>query len=428
MKKLFVFAGIIFYGLAVMAQNAKVTRVLSSADGPNVFDFDLEIGWKYVIEKNEIWRENGSIDKEMHIGNVDKRTNMLQIVTRFGLYHDLELDVILPVILGMKTNINSVNGITAVDNGLGLTDKSGNPVPLFTLPVDGPKRTGFGDMSVAFKYGIFSQARDPLYPSWVIKVVYTIPTGEVMKGNNLGVGEGLHKVRLETALSHRMAFFEPYFGVWSLFRLPASNTLFKRYGETQKFVTPGARLGMYIGAEFYPWWEKGRVGQEHKYFSLDLGFAGSYTFEGREYTPLFEALASSPMNEATRFERQNPLNGQGNPDSDPAVRYLRDAPLTDVSAYGMYTFHAGFNLQPIEYMNIGFHFTFTHTGNHAITSTDLGKDLNNSGRIEYGKPNDPTKPNEYSPVYSRALSEPGHRFYVKSWNDYAFFVTLTGKY
>ena len=424
MKKVLILGIISLIVPEVFAQNANITRVLSSADGPNVFDFDLTVEWNYEMQKAEIWREQNS-SRLGKVSAMDSRKNELDVAVKFGLYHDLELDLVFPIIIGMKTNLDAVGGRTVIDNDLGLKDNKGKSYPLFTLPVNGPQRSGFGDMKIAFKYGVLSQARDPLYPSWMIGIEYAIPTGTVMKGNNNGVSDGLHKIKLETALSHRIAFFEPYFGAWGLFRVPSGKSLFKNYGETQKNVSPGSRIGMQVGAQFWPWWAEGHKGQEHRYFSLDIGFEATYTFRGREYSPLFEALAVSPDNTATMFERQNP---KYNPDKSPAVTYLSDSPLTDVGAYGSYGVKVGFNLQPIEYLNFGFHFMFKHIGDHVLTASDTGKDLNGSNSIEYGTPNDPQAPNEYNPVYNRAISEPGHRFFVKAWNTYTFFVSLTGKY
>ncbi len=402
---------------------ADVTRVLDAADTNDPFDADIQVDWMYHFIGGSIYREKvvgGSLTNNK-IASIKGRLDQLNITTRFGLYHDLELYLVFPIIIGSTVDLSTGNaGSTITAN-----TKNNPNATLFTLPNNSPTRSGFGDMSIGLKFGPLSQARDPLHPSWMIGIQYTIPTGKIKRTNNAAVGLGLHQVKIETAISRRIAFFEPYFGLWGLFRFPSANSLFKNYGETQNYGTPGARIGLMLGAEFYPWRTKAPKDHEGRYFALDLGFKTTYTFRGRDYTMLFDALGSAPQNLGTMYERQNP---KYNPDANPRAKYINEQGVTDVAPYGTYSAYIGFDVQPIEYFRIGFRFTFVHTSDHFLTYADLGKDINNSGHIEYGKPGDANNPNEYNPVYNSALDEPGHRFKIQGENDYGIMLFLTGKF
>jgi len=405
---------------------ADVTRVLDSFDENDPFDADLQVNWMYHFTGASIYREQivGKVFSTSKIASAKGRLDQLDILARIGLYHDFELDLKFPIIIGSTMKLSTAGAGSTIRAG---TKDNPNDT-LFTLPNNSPSRSGFGDMTVALKYAPLSQARDPLHPSWMVGMEYTIPTGKIMRTTNAAVGQGLHQLKLETAISRRIAFFEPYFGLWGLFRFPSTNSLFKNYGETQNYATPGARIGLMLGAEFYPWSVPGPKDHEGKYFAIDLGFKTTYTFRGRDYTMLFDAIGSSGKNNATLYERQNPKHY---PDGTPNLSYINEQGVTDVGPYGTYVAYVGFDVQPIEYFRIGFRFTFTHTSDHFLTFADLGKDLNNSGHIEYGNPAALTKAkvsNEYSPVYNKALDDPGHRFKVQDANDYGIMIFLTGKF
>lgn len=423
MKKVFAVLLLFFLMVGSQAFAADVTRVLDAFDENDPFDADIQVNWMYHFTNASIYREQiaNGVFSNKKIASAKGRLDQLDILARIGLYHDFELDLKFPIVIGSTMKLSTASAGSTIT----AETKNNSNNTLFSLPNNSPSRSGFGDMVVALKYAPLSQARDPLHPSWMVGLEYTIPTGKIMRTNNAAVGLGLHQLKLETAISRRIAFFEPYFGFWGTFRFPSTHSLFKNYGDTQNYGTPGARIGLMLGAEFYPWSVPGPKDHEGKYFALDLGFRTTYTFRGRDYTMLFDAMGSSPQNNATKYERQNP---KYNPDGSPNPLYINQQGVTDVSAYGTYVAYVGFDVQPIEYFRIGFRFTFTHTSDHFLTYADLGKDLNNSGHIEYGKKNDPNNPNEYSPVYNSALDEPGHRFKVKDYNDYGIMLFLTGKF
>lgn len=425
MKKVLAIFLLSFFIIIPQAFAADVTRVLDSFDENDPFDADIQVNWMYHFTGASIYRENttNGVFSTKKIASAKERLDELDILARIGLYHDFELDLMFPIIIGSTIKLSTAGA--GGPSTIRVDPKTNHSDTLFTLPNNSPNRSGFGDMVVALKYGPLSQARDPLHPSWMVGLEYTIPTGKIMRTNNAAVGLGMHQLKLETAISRRIAFFEPYFGLWGTFRFPSTNSLFKNYGETQNYGTPGARIGLMLGAEFYPWKVPGPKDHEGKYFAIDLGFKTTYTFRGRDYTLLFDALGSSPQNSGTLYERQNP---KYNPDGTPRASYINEQGVTDVGPYGTYVAYVGFDIQPIEYFRIGFRFTFTHTSDHFLTYADLGKDLNGSGHIEYGKKGDPNNPNEYNPVYNSALDEPGRRFKVQDYNDYGIMVFLTGKF
>ncbi len=417
---------------------AGLTTVLSSFDEGDAFDGWLVPSWEWELRKARIGREylDGERIRRADILNTRRSTHRLSINTRVGLYRDLELFLIFPFVLHDQTELTFAGSADRLDPDPGSVEP-----PLFTMPNIGPARSGFGDMAVGLRYAPFQQWRDPYYPSWVVSFQWTIPSGKVRRGGSGGVGNGWHELKFETGASRRILFLEPYFGFHGSLRVPSSSTLFQDYGAAQGLVWPGQEIGLRFGLEFVPWEVTREDGKRVRYATIDLGGSAVYTFRGRGYTDLFEAFASSSCNSAGQCP--DPTKEKG---ALGATQYNRTAQnwvqgsspqfmdgITDVEAYGTYSVWLGFDVQPIEYVSVGFRFTYSRETAHYLTRAIVGKDLDGKGGVMYN-PGSPTATppipagvNEYNPVYNSAVDDPGRRFKSEGADILGIGLMITGK-
>lgn len=422
--------------LSVPALGAEITTVMSAADGDDPFDFMLYPSYGWQLRTSRISREYVRIDPAA--GNqlsfareldASRTTHSLDINARIGLYKGLELYFVFPFVISDRTKLTFPSGVSHANSSV---DPSGKP-SLFTVDPQtgnlGPKRSGFGDMSVGLQYAPFEQWRDEFYPSWLIAFTYTIPTGQVKRADNSAIGQGFHTLRLETSISRRITFVEPYFNLFGDLRIPGSSTLFKNYGTTQKRSWPGSDVGVSLGVEFFPWDSPRADRKKSRYFSLDLGLSAVYTFRGRGYTDLFDAFGGSscttdPNCTGAANKRLTQYDWTlNNAPVDPEMKYMNG--ITDVGSYGTYSVRIGFNLQPIEFFQLSFQFMYSYETSHYLTYSDVGQDLDGVRDVEY---ENSFGQNEYNPVYNSVVDDPGRRFRSEGANILGIMVMMAGQF
>ncbi len=429
-----VFVGV---GLAPGGATAQVhvTNILSSADTDDPFDANIEVHYEFISSRADILREfpcyapgdglcQGEstvlLGKELRYSRVQ---HIVHLRPRIGLYHDLELFVDLPIVAFEQSRLDFASGV-------GPGNSSAAQQELFALPFRGPQRRGVGDLSVGLKYAPLNYDRDPTQPTWIIGATYTAPTGSIRKGGNTGVGYGIHALDLYTAISRRaLSWLEPYFSFHGTLRFPSANGLFVDRGRlgTQTLVKPGDILGLKFGVEFVPWEHRAT----DRRFEIDLGFAGDYTFEGREYGPLFEALAQSPCSadpgcvytKHTRDLREGATSGSASTTDG----------ITDVEAYGTFSGWIGVHYQPERHVQIGTRFSVRRITDHFLTNADPGKDLDDDGVVTQSS----QAGDEYNPVYVEWIDAPAGdpytgkeatRFRASNFFDLAFQFYVAGKF
>ena len=417
---------------------AIVTDVLDAADKDDPFDANIEVRYEFQKHSADITREfpcykrdNNiacSTEDKVQFGNeltAERTIHTMIINPRFGLYHDLELYLELPIVLFDQTSLDFATGVSDATNST--VDKAGKAnESLFLVPNVGPQRTGFGDMKLGLKYAPYNYARDPTEPTWVLGIEYTAPTGQTKKADNTGVGRGVHALMLYTTISRRaLDWFEPYFNFHGVFRFPASDTLFKDNGVTQTLVSPGDSMGLKFGTEFIPW----ENNMTDSRVELDLGFRADYTFEGRDYTDLFEALGNSQCNAsaacALTSRTLDTEAGVPNPSFTDGI--------TDIEQYATFGGWFGVHYQPVKYVQFGASFGLDWQADHMLTNADPGKDLDKDGVVLATG----ARGNEFNPVYVEAIDAPAgdsklagssSRFRSESATDLYFQFHLTGKF
>jgi hypothetical protein len=419
--------------LSPAATGSELTSVMSSFDAGDPFDGALSVRWNWQLRKSLITRETvcnnvpglcPGENKTVLVKELESKrsSHSLDIELRGGIYKDVELFVVLPLVLADETDLSFASGVdhskSSVDPVVGSS--------LFRVPNSGRARSGFGDLSVGLRYAPMAQWRDPYYPNWLLAFTYTAPTGGTRKATNSAVGKGTHTLKFETAASRRILFVEPYFSLFGSLHIPSSGGLYKNYGETQKHVDPGHEVGLALGTEFFPWDVPRADGKKGQFASIDVGFSAKYQFQGRGYTDLSDAFGSSACNTDPACGLTGYTRVQDNED---APRILKMDGITDVGPFGTFSVWGGFNVQPIEYVELSFRFTYSRETAHHLTYADVGEDLD--GGLPGGTAGVDFKNsmglNEYNPVYNAEVDDPGRRFRSEGANLYGILLQVTGK-
>ena len=421
--------------LTPVASAAEITDVLDAfarPSGSNV-NASLSVGWEFLQREGVLRREfrclkddaqvaslcsDGSQVVEVDEMKVQRLVHVLNVDARLAFWRYAVLKLRVPVILHDQTKLRFASGVTPSNSSV---DPANRP-SLFDMPYTGAKRSGLGDLVVGVRVTPMNFTREETHPTWAIDVDVTFPTAGVKKGDNDAPGEGLWKVDVSTALSTRvMPWLEPYFKIGGIFRMPASNSLFQDYGGTQTLVSPGHGLNLTLGTEFIPYEDRDR----ERSFVIDVGASVDFTFEGREYTDLFEALATSPCDprdanqpcELTTFDRG---------DVDPATgRRRKTDGITDVEQYATFRWWIGMRYQIIEHLVFQARFALAHETSHYLTTADAGTDLDSSGQVE---DTNAFNESEFNPVYADAFDSFGTRFLSADTFVYGVQVSLMGKF
>ena len=350
-----------------------------------------------------------------------------------NLFRYVDLSLLLPIVGSDTTGISFAAGVSPGNSTISTAPGTG----LFSVPNDGPKRLGFGDLSIGARVTPLPNLRDGVGFGWWVGLTYTAPTGKARRGDNDGVGEGVHAFRVDTELSQRASIVEPYLGYGFAARVPASDTLFRNYGPAQTAVSPPWNTGLNAGVRILPW---KAPEPDRRYVSIDVGFSAVRTSAGRAYTDLFDALATSvsPLLATTR-QTENP---------DPAPGITRSDGITEVGSYWTFTTWASIDWQPVEYLEVSFRFSYARELDHLLTNGignctvrndiegstpviwcdgsggNFGKDLDGNGVVRKNS----SGANELNPVYVAAIDDPGKRLRATDINIFGILLAVTGKF
>ena len=283
-------------------------------------------------------------------------------------------------------------------------------------------RGGLGDIVFGLKFAPSNWYRDSAHPTWVMGLEYMAPSGTPMAVDNDGVGQGIHEIHMFTTISRRaLRVIEPWFNMHARLRFPSASGLFQQYGPTQRQVGPGHMIGTSFGAEIIPWEDL----EQDARVELEFGFRMNYVFRGREYSEVWEALAS-PDNPCTigngcyntlHYKSDiNPTTGQHN----------RTIGITDVEQYGQFAGWAGLHYQPIKHFQISAKAQYSVDAPHFITFGDYGVDLDSKGGVQQANTANPPQ-NEYSPTFMPSLDAPGTRLRVQDVSVWTVMISIAGK-
>lgn len=430
----------------VSSPAAELTDVIDAADGLDPFDFVGTVQYRRSLRRAKITREYNCDPRQrpedaqtcssapsegrlMFVKELRFERVVHEIVPefRFGLWHDLELRVEMPIVVSSREKLRFAGDggdpdsvpVTPENSTIAPGKLNGkDPENLFEVPFRAPDRAGFGDMLFQLRFAPLSRERSKARGEWVLDFGWRAPTGETMKGNNSAVGRGLHEIIVGTAFSYRSSVMDPYLRLEGIFSLPASDTLFKDYGGSQNYVHPGALVNLDFGTEIIP--VDHRNGTK---FYIDLGLGASYQGKGRDYSEVFDALAS-----AAKTCNPNGHNGENcavyNTNSDSKIAGTATDGITTVDEYMKFRGHFGLGVYILNHTKLGLNAALAYETAHFMSTASIGKDLDNSGLAE-SKGSELYNPKEHNPTYVPAIDNVGRRLRIEEVTVFTVGVNLS---
>lgn len=482
---------------SLMAEPGAVVDVVDAFDTKNgdPFDLNLSLGFQQTWERGKIRREGtlgpdgqssdaGFVTNVENIAAYKHTTSTLHMRADVGVYKDLALFFRIPLILADDRGLDDLDGSARVVNAQnGRAADSATGDPMFRLPFKSPTRSGIDFIAAGLRWSVFNQFRDPTKPTWTWEIEGRFGVGEalhacsenaqpvpdavkaavpnapanypkcpgltsdptnqpiyagdrwnrnpLLAGRSPGISRATNAIRVGTLVSNRYRYVEPYGGFWFMAEFFKSSADANVSRDVEGVITnhPPIRGGLTGGLMIHPW-ENRALFQR---FSIDLRFAATYVSQGRDYSPLFDALGTS---NASSLVAPNPAEYRGvlNPDGTTSSVGNYNKPigftgLTDVEAYGIFGGRAGFVVQAAQYVRFNLGFGISHIQGHLITSADACNpdvtpgDVGKAGRCRSGGVGSATgTPN---PNHRPVLDLPGRRFRVSDAWIYDAWVSGT---
>ena len=425
-------------GLAQPGQSlaAEVTDVLDAFDFENKNPYDVSLRLRFGQDSRSavIAREMRCLSEDL-IGSAycpeGSRTIFARELTyartrqtffidaRVGLHHDVELYATFPIVISDSWEHSFVEGVGHDNSTIHPASDQG---AVFAGEYKSVDRGGFGDMVVGLKWSPMNYYRDKAHATWVLGFEYMAPTGTPMQASNEGVGLGIHELRFFTTISRRaLGIIEPFFNIHGNLRFGSGGGLFVSKGSTQVRSAPGSSVGTQFGTEIIPWEDL----KQDARVELEFGFRMDYVFRGREYSEVWEALASADNPCQPDEGCTNTMHTKSEVNKATQQHTVTDG-ITDVEQYGQFTGWASLHYQPIKQFQLSASFGYSVDTPHFITFGDYGDDLDNKGGVQQANSQDPPK-NEYSPTFLPSLDAPGNRLRLQDAATWTLMLSVSGK-
>jgi len=409
---------------------AEYTEVADAFDEDfdDVFDIYIKVGYERSLRKWMIRRENArskDIKDSDWVGYDDYASayqiqDLLNLEVDVGLYMDLQFVIRIPLILNDQRGLRNLGP----KNPWNAYNQPG----LFSIPFTSPDRSGIDYFAVGLDWAPLNQERDDTKPTWVISAEGRFGVGEEMKpacsskmvatgacpsGTSTGgggVGRGLNEVYIGTRIARRMGIFNPFVGLGTLLGFAKKGTAYHvdkgtNWGAIN--TMPPIQGQLDFGIEFVPW----EVPEDYRKFSLGILLNTTYHSEGREYTPLFDALGTSDS---------KAIVGGDYDDNGKVEDWEREySGMTDVENYT--TFHGTlfFNIQVAEYIKFLLDLGFGHEQEHFITKTDQCDEDNQLKGGGCSHPNHDFRP---------SIDAVGQRFRAEAGTIFDFSITAVAMF
>ena len=423
--------------LRLFAEPFSFTDVADAADEADPFDLNVHVAFRRTRTTGTLRREPGagsadgrSSQNLVDIGDFTHTRNELELGLDIGLYRDVMFFARLPLVLSDVRGVSYPGSpATSVVDARLLT-----PVPgqadqaLFNLPFESPTRSGVDSVSAGFAFSLMNQHRRRDLPTWTILLEGRFGIGSLLSACDAadtsspctsGVSTGTHAFRFESRLSKRFRFAEVFSGIGYEFGWA---------GRAEEQFSPSGRLSGYqnrrppmrgeftAGAAFIPWEHRG----SWQRFSVDVRARATYVSEGRDYSPLYDALGTS----------SNAYLTSPNLEGIPGATALRETPfngLTDVQDHGEFGGTLALELQAARYVRFRVGADFDYITSHFITVTDACNPRVTPSRTDdsrIGGCNEGIINSHFRPV----LDLPGNRFQQAGSLRTRIFIEATAQF
>ncbi|HEX6239870.1 MAG TPA: hypothetical protein VFZ61_03205 [Polyangiales bacterium] len=307
--------------LVLMREPTAYTDVIDAADGEDRFDVNMVLGYQRELDRGNIQREtttSGGGRKRAPLARSEHVVSQLELGVDLGLYKDLMAFMRVPLILRDTRELSLASGVSEAEASALLQDPYGASATAgsFGLPLRAPDRAGFDYLAFGGAVAVTSQQRKAWLPNWIFVVEgrraisrLLRPCQEIDGGETLcrspngqadlpsvtsnksssGVSRGVSSISLETRLSKRLRYAEPYAGLGVLIEWASTAKQAFDVGGGFKQTAPPRQLSLTLGTELIPWEHRGR----HQRVSVDARLAGTYYTTGLDYSALYDALGSA---------------------------------------------------------------------------------------------------------------------------------------
>ncbi len=452
---------------APAARAAEFTEVIDAFDEGDPFDLSIIIGYSRTLSMANITRECAleSVDptadhppRYVHCPNIltnpldqDFLTtvdvlrwvevrHVLDIEVLVGLYHDLNLKFGLPIVISHTNELNLAKGVdVAAAQRILVDDATGEY--LFHAPFKSAERSGIDKIVVGLEWGIFNQERDETKPTWTLFAEGLFSVGKLIKPRGKykdmddptagwveagtgksGVSDGVHQLHVGTRISKRFKFVDPYFGFEALIGFPKREADWPNMDDYpgQINLNPPIVGTVQFGTEIVPW----EVKAKDQKFYIDLRLLLSYHSEGKEMTPLYDALGTS---------EDSGLTYASHPEFAQTFPNYRWTGITDVENYGVFGATLSLGFVTSKWFKIHAGVSFHHQQEHFLTFND---ECNSANFVEDGpgstncdwEPGDMGDEKSFNPDYRRAIDAVGNRFRIEESTMFDVFVRATAMF
>jgi hypothetical protein len=434
----------VLVGAAPAARAGEFTDVIDAFDqryNGDPFDLNLSVGYERLYKQGDIRRESFTVTPHrwdyygyVDVAKFEQTTHILNLQLDIGIFHDISLRTTLPLILNDTRKLMTKGSFAWDDyNGDGAADT------LFSTDFQSPERSGVDTINVGLWWGILDQGRDDTKPYWTIYAEGRFSIGDEMHAackstNNTscaglayadgteyatksGVGRGVHEIAGGFRLSRRYGFMEPYFGLEALIGFPTGGDDFYIQNDSLGMLNnrPPAVGTIDIGLEFVPW----EVKEKERRLVIGIGTGGKYHSEGRDRTPLYDALGTSAyFNDQAFVDLDGDGEDNGSQEEDAVGKGVWTG-ATDVENYATIFGKVFIAIQPAKYVKFRIGSNFSHETEHFITKTDQC-------------PSDQVIANGGCQVYNWGyrpeLDTPGFRFRAEKTFVWDFFLDASAQF
>lgn len=433
----------------LMDMPASYTDVIDAFDGADVLDVNVRAGFVRSSRSGTIQREMtpaqipGGPPRPTTMVDVAEHSrvvNSLRLGLDVGIYKDLALFAALPLVLRDSRELSLAAGRSAAEIASLLeeiaNDGSGVPLPdqetaLFSVPFKAPPRSGIPAIHLGIAWSPTNQSRTPDLPTWLLLLETRLATGAVIRACNPanetpaakaacsspGVSDGISAIRLESRTSYRYRHLEPYVGLaLELQWVSTGGALFGNSFEGLVHRQPPRTGEVTIGTALIPWEDRERFQR----VAFDLRASGAYVSEGRDITPLFDALGSSgnPFLAADNYDRVDPDASQR--------RVAKMTGVTDTTPHAQVAFQAAAEIQAAKYIRFvvglgaGYAMPYLLTGTDACNpSVKLTEGDTRQGGCSRGILN---------PAHRPVIDATGQRFRLNGEVSFDLFASATAQF
>jgi hypothetical protein len=470
--------------LQLMRETTSYTDVIDAFDDNDPFDLNAHLGYSRLTDRGTIQREYTSgagARKRSSVADSERVASTLTFGLDVGLYKDLMAYVRLPLIVGDTRSLSLPSGKSSADVKTRLTDPydvAPGTGQLFSVPFDSPTRAGFDYVGIGGAWAILNQTRQTWLPNWVLMIEGRRAVGIPLKpckldkkdnttcgssvnkdldgngvndgtnpgfaGKSAGSSRGVSAISVETRLSRRYRYAEPYGGFGLLVEWASTaKKYFNPGGDLKGTINsmPARQVQATLGTAVIPWENRARFQR----FALDLRLNATYFSAGHDYSALYDALGTSGHAELARpnFEGVKDVpdpNAAGSlkPCSGSVTSncYVgAKVPfygLTDVQSHLKYGFRAGLEMQAAQYVRFNFGFGLGWITAHALTAADAcNPHVTDASRSEgYRGSTCLSKSGSgiTNPAHRPTIDLPGRRFWMTSELMIDLYASATAQF